>query len=1435
MRIKLALVTILASLTIDVAGAPTSGQYVDDQQRFFVEGQPLTDAIESANAIICYMAAMRPDALVNAGPYVAKFYEDRCETTGGNQSSEEASATATSAESSTTASSADGATSYETEQASQAILQVVRETADDPVSAKVWVDDEAQDAFDFDKTIYVEVEQTAGVSDDAPNGDFQMWFSGHSNGVAEFFEQELETQLGAPLDEVDLDDAGIVLPKEGEAFFQGYLKASGSEIKYKEFSFDGENNIALNYLDGGDISGIYGQQICIGCNDNFGEGEPDPNQDPGGPQAPPQAADPVQATLFYQFYVRKQTKTYCRALVEAVRLCLPNDDSEECLAEFAAQDKQDAEFNAFEPIKLVYGLEAIEEVSQDLGDPFDLLDEEGSLITEQCFSMDRDDATRNVFRYGVYEADGDRLSTGETGAFPIFAEVEREETTPNGETVTKKDRVFGFADYWGVFIDPRGRQLIQTGADGTEFKKEVFGPSLTLSDETFTLETTELRVEKRTKAFIALEDIDQIKIAMHIQDPFWATEYQCLLGLGSNGCDSEESETNNAPTPDGPFGGGGDVFNLTLEGFKSDEGLDLSVQELEGYYDADEGQFIFNRAISFEQGYYAKDLESGKEITFSPADWVSTMAREFDEGFDQNGQARTRTEIRPMGVWSNDTRQWYDISAAALSDPELSDPEPEVEGTTCPTDPFASQQTSSCRGGIRTETTEIVSPADLEGLALVCIRDCVDPVSLETAFTEAVALAENSSTDGNAPQPGSTGTTPPGGGPGDPNQPGGDQQIVTSPFANVGPYLKSTVSVFEPVTRFENSGARNLVKNFHASSQPLETSSGDTFQLADQRALLIDRVLVRKADWDGQTVDGQVIGLPESVLLDSYLLLDKAPGVGGVTGPGPYPYAIKQGSGSRINLENLNALIAGQGGKSPVLSLDLKAIPADGVSGTTKVLIKLDRVNDGASLSTQVWTEWESEGPTGGFTMTVPATDYTVAYVPPTGSGAGVTAVLRNQEPDVFAYGGGVLSNLGRPGFTLRMLHLLNGNNDTDANGLSGALGNAMDQFFAEGERYQLTIKFLTNGEFDPDSFGTNSTPVTFKMGEGAGNLSEFTFEFQVGSSAPDATSGQLVSARTYAAGEYWDGIRLSEAVTYEPSASGLGMSVGGVALTKGDAVNALLAKATDPFQALGDARYKRPGQDFGDNLSWGVRTGDLVAVSAAKLAAADTSDLGDLATIECNKFNNQYEDHPAFTGAEETEFRLCERQLFQSPSLTTYQIQIDTQPAYALIDAAGDPVVIASPKTLYYDVPEDGEVFGEDAGKRISLEFAGHGQLRGIPGFVYDPATGENLGEFVREWKPSYRFINRFNIPDGGTVSDIEGNDYFVKALDGEEWLKELEGTDKIAASEDGNYSLTRDDLVRTSTLKIVKSVIGEPPAEEALINDGNPAVIHGEVVFSE
>jgi hypothetical protein len=176
------------------------------------------------------------------------------------------------------------------------------------------------------------------------------------------------------------------------------------------------------------------------------------------------------------------------------------------------------------------------------------------------------------------------------------------------------------------------------------------------------------------------------------------------------------------------------------------------------------------------------------------------------------------------------------------------------------------------------------------------------------------------------------------------------------------------------------------------------------------------------------------------------------------------------------------------------------------------------------------------------------------------------------------------------------------------------------------------------------------------------------------------------------------------------------------------------------------------------------------------------------------------------------------------------------------LLGAAGDVVTISPPRTLYYEVPDDTR-YGRDAGKRLSLEFAGHGELRGIPGFIYDVATGQELGQFTREWKDTYRFINRFNIPDGDVVTDADGVDYYVKALDGEEWLQKLDS----GVTEVGNYSFERNRLVPNQKMRILgdpafsQDYIGEAPTAECdsqitsncLINSGDPAVVHGEVVF--
>ncbi|MEK9877834.1 MAG: hypothetical protein VW684_14335, partial [Betaproteobacteria bacterium] len=421
------------------------------------------------------------------------------------------------------------------------------------------------------------------------------------------------------------------------------------------------------------------------------------------------------------------------------------------------------------------------------------------------------------------------------------------------------------------------------------------------------------------------------------------------------------------------------------------------------------------------------------------------------------------------------------------------------------------------------------------------------------------------------------------------------------------------------------------------------------------------------------------------------------------------------------------------------------------------------------------------------------------------GSGVGLelgSATIGNSKADVFAYGGGLLTGGSKAGFTTRLLNLFSGDRG-DVSGLN------LGEFIQPDGYYELSL------QFEDLSFGEGPVP---DPGPGL-DLDSISISFAV-------TPGEYqYFPNSYSAGQFWDGIRDSEALRYSPTATGF--LVEGAVLSKGKLINQYLSGLSDPYSAFGNTQFAR-SDGWAESLSWGLRTGDLVAES-------------ELAELECRKVeNDRYEDHPAFNGDEETETRYCEQKLFESVSLTTYQIQIDVQPSYVLLDAAGQAVTISPPRTLYYEVPNE-EDYGRDAGKRLSLEFAGHGELRGIPGFIYDVATGQELGQFTNDWKESYRFINRFNIPDGGIVTDSDGVEYFVKALDGEEWLQKLEdGTTEL-----GNYTFTRDRLVPNQKLKILGdpslgSYMGEAPTDlcdettktDCLIFEGEPAVVHGEVV---
>ena len=166
--------------------------YETDPQDFFVTGQSVNSALSTANQIICFMKAMRPDALVNDGNYSATIYENKCGNSGADASSEQASATATSSQSSDTASSS-SSSDGQSQTSTTSVLNVTKASETSPMYVKVWVDNKAQDAYDIDRDTYVYGTQTAGPSDGAPYGEFTMNWSSHANGAVSYTHLTLPT------------------------------------------------------------------------------------------------------------------------------------------------------------------------------------------------------------------------------------------------------------------------------------------------------------------------------------------------------------------------------------------------------------------------------------------------------------------------------------------------------------------------------------------------------------------------------------------------------------------------------------------------------------------------------------------------------------------------------------------------------------------------------------------------------------------------------------------------------------------------------------------------------------------------------------------------------------------------------------------------------------------------------------------------------------------------------------------------------------------------------------------------------------------------------------------------------------------------------------------------------------------------------------------
>ena len=540
--------------------------------------------------------------------------------------------------------------------------------------------------------IYVDISQSAEPSVTSPNGDFNLAYSAHS---------DLSNDLEGMFAMFGMEDGGML--------GQGAIVAQGESLKFKELGGGAENNIAATFLQSGDKQGIYGEraflkfseiapgagsegEVSPGGNAEEGDGDSialdgagSPDDDGAGSSTMSGGQPNIELTAYYQFYMSKADKGYCRKLASAESIVFPDGST------LPEDPGENFDWGAYwEPTRTqVYNAtdgwtDASYATKTDL------------VQTEECFTTDRSKAQRNVYAYGVYNDDGTRLAIGNPG-FPMRATVQTE--GPDGESIPLE--VFGYADYWGVHVDPMGRAFID---EDTVFTKETFNSNdtSTADEATYNVATTDIRIEKRTTEYLPLNDIDGLNFSMYVNDSYWAPQFEALFG--------------SKPAYD----------------------------EYEGSFDKDTKTFTLKKGLSFFPQFTQVDLET--PVSFTIADWQSKMKRTWGSV----GDDWYYVDVRSIGVWSNDTRQWYDILPGGLENPDL-----------------ASAPTETARGvGMRTESTEFITPADLTE-KLYCISECLSSEKVQATMGAGVQAV-------NA---------------------GNSFATVPSPYAAVGEYLKADATL----------------------------------------------------------------------------------------------------------------------------------------------------------------------------------------------------------------------------------------------------------------------------------------------------------------------------------------------------------------------------------------------------------------------------------------------------------------------------------------------------------------------------------------------------------------------------------------------------------------------------------------------------------------
>ena len=1314
-NIKITKFLIISILSVSIHATDYDNAKFDN----FVSGQGVNEVLAEAQFIICSMAKMGTKELSGDGTYKATLYSDECEQAGAASTDSSQGTTApSSASSSSSSSTAATAGSDNTAREIDTVIVNTGFTTPTMQTTKAWLlNDKPYDerSNPEPKNItYLLGEQTAPASDTNKYGDFTLRYQratafGNTN-------EELPEWYSCP--DPTSNDYQYSWCSDGAPLGQGILIAQGGSIKFKsDIHNSPQQNVVADYLSNGDIAGIYSRSAGFRDESLYDPTCDEQAYDSNGNwdgdafwNCQPQAYrdSEVQILGIFAFGISDTSKSYCTKMSELYSVDWTQYD------------------------ETIGGPPLTPYTLSETGKRY--LGESNSWDTEEkCFSIDRADAIQNIWDYGVYNSDGSSYATTNQ-SFPIRS------------TVTVGDssrRVHGYASYWGVWVDDEYQQYI---TDATEWVRDD-DTADSENQAKFKLKVKTIEIDKREKSFMALNDLDSTSFRFWVNDSYWSDEYQ---KLGFPKVEPYEGKiqfkSSKATFTDYNNGLASEPLTYGLYGYH--DGANTFIADLTG---AKIDKDNLRKMIKNDASDPGKPMNLTMEFNEFPT--YENQAYEFDDWVriylcNSHFEPPTAADV-------------YDFSKLGISTGLCLSVEGRVKASsasngnelTLSSDP--NEQYYFARFKDFESNLELMLPDNLlnQGgntydfkISLNGIeRPAGMELKLQNLFTRFGSLAQG-------------------------DNDGGDIQRGLESFLDSSDSFTFLISGSTNLYDHEGNRFRKVMGRFKVSDTPPAT-------------VFVDDVKVNEPLGTGSTP------ITHSITLSS-----------AQSSAVSFDYAISAASTADAN--DYSSLTAGTvtiaaGDTTASISYN---VLADGIAeGQTdeKIILSLSNpTNAVLGRSTATTYIYDQD------TNRVVYEDYYGSYDAASNTFSITEGLKYNPDyvredlpaPITFTttewithmkkiWGEGedweftdyrelnVYSDDTHQDYTITKEAMSDPTSATQTAGVSTTKWTRVDPSELPDTLYCirecLTASNLNahyadvKTQADPLGDASYTASVVNPSPTPYADVGPYIKSTQTVTRTYDAgTEYEWSESVTYTRGDWQDGIVASDVYTYT-SPSDIFTDKAGSALTVG-----VDWGVSRPGDLIRGARFANP-DGWTRETEWGINTGMLITQDNLQYIECDY-------TLDSSN-NKVYTDyHPEYTSANGklTETRYCVNKLWGNDNiLTSYNVNVRLEKQYDIYNSDGTKVALDPPKTLYYRVPNDAAKYGKDADKKFRLDYHGD-HLGGIPGSVIDINTGQDLGEYVTEWKDGYRWVQRWVIPDGSILTDGNNTEYLVKALAGEEWL---------------------------------------------------------------